>query len=165
MLSKSSGCKLIFRLFLRCSLICLMKAIGVTCLYSWNSSISCSLENPLFFISCVQPRVWSKFSVIQTHNSSSLLALEAFSGDRFFVVERMRFSKAWAILNVKYSMSYRVFPWVEFACHLPLLYKKFYLLDFYQVSSPPELEESSQPPSEPESNPPRSGCVGESIGT
>ena len=100
MMSKSSGCKLIVCLFLRCCLTCLMKAIGVTCLYSWNSSTNCSLENPLLFVSWVQPRVWSKFSVIQTHNSSSLLALEALSGDRFFVVERMRFSSDRSICSV-----------------------------------------------------------------
>jgi len=40
------------------------------------------------------------FSVIQAHNSSSLLALEAFSGDRFLVVERMRFSSDRSICSV-----------------------------------------------------------------
>jgi len=38
------------------------------------------------------------------------LALEAFSGDRFFVVERMRFSKAWAILNAGNARRYGAFP-------------------------------------------------------
>ena len=117
-----------------------MKAIGVTCLYSWNSSTSCSLENPLLLVNWVQPRVWSKFSVIQTHNSSSLLALEALSGDRFFVVERMRFSSDRSICSVSIPIcgwgSY-IFPFVFLQAYfgiLTILYAHF--ITHFDVSRP-----------------------------